>query len=35
MDETTYYHLFEMVTPLIQKEDTMMRKAISAHERFE
>ena len=34
MDEATYYRLFEMVAPLIQKEDTMMRKAISAHERL-
>ncbi|XP_066139302.1 uncharacterized protein [Euwallacea fornicatus] len=34
MDETTYLKLLSMVTPLIQKQDTVMRKAISPHERL-
>lgn len=34
MDENTYLKLLSLVTPLIQKEDTVMRKAISAHERL-
>lgn len=34
MDEGTYYHLLEMVRPLIEKQDTMMRRAISPHERL-
>jgi type VI protein secretion system component VasK len=34
MDEDTYQNLLTMVTPLIEKKDTNMRKSISAHERL-
>lgn len=34
MDEKTYLELLSMVTPIIKKEDTVMRKSISAHERL-
>lgn len=34
MDEDTYRKLLSMVAPLIQKEDTIMRKSISPHERL-
>jgi len=34
MDEKTYLELLSMVTPMIKKEDTVMRKSISAHERL-
>ena len=34
MDEDTYRSLLEMVGPLIQREDTNMRQAISPHERL-
>ncbi|XP_071051271.1 putative nuclease HARBI1 [Onthophagus taurus] len=34
MDENTYIELLHLVTPLIEKEDTIMRKAISPHERL-
>ncbi|XP_050304496.1 uncharacterized protein LOC126742012 [Anthonomus grandis grandis] len=34
MDENTYVELLEMVTPLIKRQDTVMRPAISAHERL-
>lgn len=34
MDESCYLQLLELVTPLIVKRDTVMRPAISAHERL-
>lgn len=34
MDETTYNVLLKMVTPLIQRQDTNMRQAITPHERL-
>lgn len=34
MDENTYIQLLHLVTPLIEKQDTVMRQAISAHERL-
>ena len=34
MDEETYFHLLSLVTPLISKKSTVMRPAISAHERL-
>ncbi|CAH2012330.1 unnamed protein product, partial [Acanthoscelides obtectus] len=34
MNEETYLKLLSMVTPLIKKQDTVMRKAISPHERL-
>lgn len=34
MDEKTYLKLLEIVTPMIKKEDTVMRNSISAHERL-
>ncbi|CAK1592763.1 unnamed protein product [Parnassius mnemosyne] len=34
MNEETYLKLLSMVTPLIQKEDTVMRNAITTHERL-
>lgn len=34
MDEQTYLNLLSMVTPIIQKKDTIMRIAISPHERL-
>ena len=34
MDEDTYVELLSMVTPLIAKQDTHMRKSISSHERL-
>lgn len=34
MDETTYVELLSAVTPLIEKKDTVMRRAISSHERL-
>nr|CAI5839350.1 unnamed protein product [Callosobruchus analis] len=34
MDEQTYLKLLAAVTPLIEKQDTIMRKAISPHERL-
>lgn len=34
MDEATYIHLLKMVTPYIQKENTVMRESISPHERL-
>ncbi|CAH1974397.1 unnamed protein product [Acanthoscelides obtectus] len=34
MDEDTYVELLEMVTSLIKRQDTVMRSAISAHERL-
>ncbi|XP_026810641.1 uncharacterized protein LOC113552131 [Rhopalosiphum maidis] len=34
MDEDTYRNLLSMVAPLIQKQDTVMRKSISPHERL-
>ena len=34
MDEPTYFHLMELVTPLIKKQDTHFRQAISPHERL-
>lgn len=34
MSENLYLHLLETVTPIIQKKDTNMRKAISPHEKL-
>lgn len=34
MDMTSYENLLKLVTPYIQKKDTVMRKAISPHERL-
>lgn len=34
MDEDNYLMLLNLVTPLIQKQDTCMRPAISPHERL-
>ena len=34
MDEDIYYRLLTMVGPLIEKQDTVMRKAITPHERL-
>ncbi|XP_031341005.1 putative nuclease HARBI1 [Photinus pyralis] len=34
MDESCYVELLDLVTPLIEKQDTTMRPAISAHERL-
>lgn len=34
MDEDTYLKLLSLVTPLIQKKNTVMRKSISPHERL-
>uniref|UniRef100_A0A182YTC1 Uncharacterized protein n=1 Tax=Anopheles stephensi TaxID=30069 RepID=A0A182YTC1_ANOST len=34
MDEESYMWLLEKVTPLIVKEDTIMRSAVSPHERL-
>jgi len=34
MSEETYLNLLSLVTPLIRKNDTVMRKAISPHERL-
>lgn len=34
MDEERYRNLLSLVTPLIEKQDTCMRKAISPHERL-
>lgn len=33
-DEDTYIELLNLVTPLIKKQDTVMRKAITPHERL-
>lgn len=34
MDEATYFDLLKRVTPYIERRDTRMRKAITAHERL-
>ncbi|CAH1988759.1 unnamed protein product [Acanthoscelides obtectus] len=34
MDEKTYVELLNIVTPLIKRQDTIMRTAISPHERL-
>lgn len=34
MDETAYIELLRLVTPIIKKEDTVMRRSISPHERL-
>lgn len=34
MDEQSYLNLLSLVTPLIKKKDTVMRQAISPHERL-
>ena len=34
MDENTYLELLNLVTPLIERKDTVMRPAITAHERL-
>lgn len=34
MDENSYTELLELVSPLLQKEDTIMRLAITPHERL-
>lgn len=34
MDESTYQHLLDLVTPLILRADSVMRRAITPHERL-
>jgi hypothetical protein len=34
MDEETYFKLLSLVTPLIKNKDTIMREAITPHERL-
>ncbi|KAL5246308.1 hypothetical protein ACI65C_013716 [Semiaphis heraclei] len=34
MDEETYFELLQLVTPLIVKQDTHLRKSITPHERL-
>ncbi|XP_046688985.1 uncharacterized protein LOC124374885 [Homalodisca vitripennis] len=34
MDEKTYFDLLRIVTPLITKQDTKMREAITPHEKL-
>lgn len=34
IDEQTYFKLLQLVTPIIKKQDTNMRQAISPHERL-
>jgi hypothetical protein len=34
MNEETYLNLLSLVTPLIKKQDTIMRKAVTPHERL-
>lgn len=34
MDQETYFKLLSLVTPFIKKKDTIMREAISPHERL-
>jgi len=34
MDEDIYLELLSVLSPLIEKEDTVLRKSISAHERL-
>lgn len=34
MNENTYLHLLSLVTPLIEKQNTVMRNALSPHERL-
>lgn len=34
MNEDTYLNLLSLVTPLIQKQNTVMRDAISPHKRL-
>lgn len=34
MDESTYLMLLKLVSPLISRENTVMRESISAHERL-
>ena len=34
MNETTYLELLSMITPYIEKSDTMFRSAITPHERL-
>lgn len=34
MDETTYVELLNLVTPLLSKQDTVMRPAITPHEKL-
>ena len=34
MDHDTYLHLLNMVAPIIEKQDTIMRNAISAHDKL-
>ena len=34
MDESTYHDLLKMVTPIIRRQDTNMRQAITPHERL-
>ena len=34
MDEETYLNLLSLVTPFIKKTDTIMREAITPHERL-
>ncbi|VVC96930.1 unnamed protein product [Leptidea sinapis] len=34
MNENTYLHLLSLVTPLIKRQDTILRNAITPHERL-
>jgi hypothetical protein len=34
MDEESYFNLLDMITPMIKKQDTMMRQSITPHERL-
>lgn len=34
MDEATYQHLLNLITPIISRTDTVMRRAITPHERL-
>lgn len=34
MDESTYQHLLDLVTPLILRADSVMRRSITPHERL-
>ncbi|KAJ8911111.1 hypothetical protein NQ315_003373 [Exocentrus adspersus] len=34
MDEATYRHLLDLISPLIKKDDTVMKRSITPHERL-
>lgn len=34
MDETTYRQLLDLITPLLQRNDTVMKRSITSHERL-